>query len=131
LRELLEKVRTILCSNVGKLISARNITDIFNLIGKCVVAGNVRRSAEIILGDPTEEFLDLKDYDKNPERMDYGWASNNSIYAQLGMDYSEVAKRIIKSAEPGVYWLDNAKKYGRMIETEANNRDFRVRGLNP
>lgn len=131
LKEMLEKVRNILLQNIGQMLSVRNITDIFNLIGKCVVAGNVRRSAEIILGYPTEEFLDLKDYEKNPERMEFGWASNNSIFADLGMDYSETAERIVKSAEPGVYWLDNAQKYGRMIETEASYKDFRVRGLNP
>ena len=34
-----------------------------NLIGKCVVAGNVRRTAEIVFGDPhDEEYLDLKNY---------------------------------------------------------------------
>ena len=32
-----------------------------NLIGKCVVLGNVRRTAEIVFGDPhNEEYLDLK-----------------------------------------------------------------------
>jgi len=131
LKELLENVRQILTKNIGNNLSTRNITDIFNLIGKCVIAGNVRRSAEIILGDPTEEFLDLKNYDKNPDRAEYGWASNNSIFAKHGMDYSEISQRIQRWGEPGVYWLDNAQKYGRMIETESNYKDFRVRGLNP
>lgn len=131
LRELLDKVREILTLNIGNFLTVRNITDIFNLIGKCVVAGNVRRSAEIILGDPTEEFLDLKNYDKNPDRAEYGWASNNSIFAKQGMDYSDISDRIKRWAEPGVYWLNNAQKYGRMIETEADYKDFRVRGLNP
>ena len=46
------------------------ITDVFNLIGKCVVSGNVRRSAEIAFGEADDEtFLDLKDYEKNPERI--------------------------------------------------------------
>ena len=40
-----------------------------NLIGKCVVAGNVRRTAEIVFGDPhSEEYLDLKNYKVNPHR---------------------------------------------------------------
>jgi ribonucleoside-triphosphate reductase (thioredoxin) len=64
-----------------------------NMIGKCVVAGNIRRSAEIAFGEPKDiEFLDLKDYSKNPERVEYGWASNNTVFAQKGMDYSEIAK---------------------------------------
>lgn len=57
----------------------------------CVVAGNVRRTAEIAFGDPlSEEYIDLKNYDKNPERAGFGWASNNSVMAKLGMDYKEV-----------------------------------------
>ena len=34
----------------GSLITARTIVDIMNLIGRCVVAGNVRRTAEIAFG---------------------------------------------------------------------------------
>lgn len=131
LKELHEKVRIILSDRIGNNLTATDITDIFNLIGKCVVAGNVRRSAEIILGNPDEEFLDLKDYEKHPERAGHGWASNNSIFAELGMDYSNISERIKNNGEPGVLWLGNAQKYGRMIETEANYKDFRVKGLNP
>ena len=40
-----------------------------NMIGKCVVAGNVRRTAEIVFGDPqSEEYINLKNYKKNPHR---------------------------------------------------------------
>lgn len=60
-----------------------------NIIGKCVVAGNIRRVAEIALGEADDKsFIELKDYNKNPDRMDFGWVSNNSIYAKLGMDYT-------------------------------------------
>ena len=52
-----------------------------NLIGKCVVPGNVRRTAEIVFGDPyDEEYLDLKNYEVNPHRDQHGWTSNNSIF---------------------------------------------------
>lgn len=131
LRQLLEDIRKILHSGIGEYLSSRNITDIMNLIGKCVVAGNVRRSAEIILGNNTEQFLDLKDYNKNPDRIDFGWASNNSVFATAGMDYKDIEKRILEAGEPGIFWLENAQKYGRMQETDAENKDFRVRGLNP
>jgi hypothetical protein len=34
-----------------------------NIIGKCVIAGNIRRVAEIALGEPNDnEFIRLKDY---------------------------------------------------------------------
>lgn len=56
-----------------------------------MVAGNVRRTAEIAFGDPgSEEYIDLKNYDKNPNRSAFGWASNNSVLAKLGMDYTKV-----------------------------------------
>lgn len=114
LKELHDNVYDILSKNVGNLLSERNIVDIFNFTGKAVVAGNVRRSAEIMLGEPTEEFLDLKNYDKNPDRAMFGWASNNTVYATLGMDYSDIAERISTTGEPGLAWFENVHKYGRM-----------------
>ena len=49
-----------------------------NLIGVCVVSGNVRRSAQIMFGEATsEEYLDLKNYKKNPQRANYGWTSES------------------------------------------------------
>jgi hypothetical protein len=73
----------------------------------------------------------LKNYELNPDRESYGWASNNSIFAEIGMDYNSIVDRIADNAEPGLFWLENSKKYGRMIETEANWKDSRVEGINP
>jgi len=47
LKQMLEDVQGILNSRIGQKITSLDIVDIMNLIGKCVVAGNVRRSAEI------------------------------------------------------------------------------------
>ncbi len=118
--------------NKGKtLISARLIVDIANLIGKCVVSGGIRRSAYLALGNNNnEEFLDLKNYDKNPERFEYGWSSNNSIIGKVGMDYSTIAEKIKHNGEPGIFWLDNARDYGRMCEPK-NYKDKDVLGTNP
>ena len=102
LQEVHEAVRKVLDKNGGEPITVTTIVDIMNLIGKCVVAGNVRRTAEIVFGDPnSEEYLDLKNYKVNPHREQYGWTSNNSIFAELGMDYTEAAKRIVDNGEPG------------------------------
>ena len=93
LKEVHAGVTKILESNTDAPITVTTIVDIMNLIGKCVVAGNVRRTAEIVFGDPkSEEYLDLKNYKKNPHREEYGWTSNNSIFAELGMDYTEASK---------------------------------------
>ena len=131
LQEVHEAVRKVLDKNGGEPITVTTIVDIMNLIGKCVVAGNVRRTAEIVFGDPnSEEYLDLKNYKVNPHREQYGWTSNNSIFAELGMDYTEAAKRIVDNGEPGFAWLDNMRKYSRM-KNGGDNKDQRVAGGNP
>ena len=102
LEEAIELVRSTLDNNVGSPITVTTIVDIMNHIGKCVVAGNVRRTAEIVFGDPTnDEYLDLKNYDVNPHREEFGWTSNNSVFAELGMDYGPVCERVVKNGEPG------------------------------
>ena len=131
LEEVHEAIRKVLDKNSGKPITITTIVDIMNLIGKCVVAGNVRRTAEIVFGDPhSDEYLDLKNYKVNPHRDQYGWTSNNSIFAELGMDYTDVAKRIVDNGEPGLAWLENMKKYSRM-KNGGDWKDHRVAGGNP
>jgi adenosylcobalamin-dependent ribonucleoside-triphosphate reductase len=131
LEEVHQSIREVLEKNSGEPISITTIVDIMNLIGKCVVAGNVRRTAEIVFGDPhNEEYLDLKNYKVNPQRETYGWTSNNSIYAELGMDYTDVCQRIKDNGEPGFAWLENMQKYSRM-KNGGDNKDHRVMGGNP
>jgi len=129
--KLHQSLRRLLDAQRGAALSVTCITDIMNMIGACVVAGNIRRSAEIAFGAANcKEFLDLKDYSLNPQRMEYGWASNNSIFADVGMDYGEACTRIQANGEPGFAWLSNMQEYSRMGEP-ADGRDHRVRGGNP
>ena len=131
LKEVHKQIRKTLNKNLGEPITVTTIVDIMNLIGKCVVAGNVRRTAEIVFGDPnSEEYLNLKNYKKNPYRETFGWTSNNSIFAKLGMDYSEAASRINDNGEPGFAWLENMRGYSRM-KNGMDNKDHRVMGGNP
>lgn len=131
LKEVHEDIRKVLDKNVGEPISVTTIVDIMNLIGKCVVAGNVRRTAEIVFGDPnSEEYINLKNYKKNPHREMYGWTSNNSVFAELGQDYTDIAERICDNGEPGLAWLDNMKHYSRM-KNGGDDKDHRVAGGNP
>ncbi|CAM9110639.1 unnamed protein product [Hapterophycus canaliculatus] len=129
--ELMASVRATLDPLIGKALSVTAIVDIMNMVGVCVIAGNVRRTAEIAFGDAeNEEYIDLKNYEKNPGRAGFGWASNNSVLAELGMDYAEVCKRIQKNGEPGFAWLENMRTYGRMGD-EKNDRDAKAMGGNP
>jgi adenosylcobalamin-dependent ribonucleoside-triphosphate reductase len=131
LMKLHDIVKTVMNRNTGEPITITTIVDIMNLIGKCVVAGNVRRTAEIVFGAAdSEEYLDLKNYKLNPKRESYGWTSNNSIFAKLGMDYSDVCTRIVNNGEPGLAWLENMQNYGR-IKNGKDNKDHRAAGGNP
>ena len=131
LEEVHDSIRQVLEGNVGQPITITTIVDIMNLIGKCVVAGNVRRTAEIVFGEAdNDEYLDLKNYKVNPHREQYGWTSNNSIFAELGMDYTEASKRINDNGEPGFAWLDNMRHYSRM-KNGGDDKDHRVMGGNP
>ena len=129
LKQMLHEVKEVLERRVGKSITSVDIVDIMNLIGKCVVAGNVRRSAEIALGDPTDlEFVTCK---QDEEKLySHRWASNNSIFAVKGLDYSFIVDQIVVNGEPGVLWLENAKAYGRMGDPP-DHKDKKAAGVNP
>lgn len=135
LRELVEEnIPAILNPLIDTPITSTAIVDLFNAIGRCVVSGNVRRSAMIALGSADdEEFLRLKD----PEHADidklekWRWASNNSVFATIGMDYSKTTPITIKTGEIGYYWLDTAQRYGRLVDPPRNNPDEKILGCNP
>lgn len=122
----------------GELVTKRDIADIGNLIGVCVVSGNVRRSAELLIGSiDDQDFLNLKNAEVFPERNSYdptapgwGWMSNNSVSVSVGQDLSPIVDGIARNGEPGVIWLDVSKKYGRLADP-ANNKDHRIAGYNP
>lgn len=121
----------------AKGLTCQAIVDIMNCIGKCVVAGNVRRTAEIVLGPAhSEDYISLKDYDKHPERKEYGWTSNNSILATVGQEYDYLLPYIVQNGEPGFAWLSNMQTYGLMNghpdEGDVNHKkDARAQGGNP
>ncbi len=115
LHRRLEQIMDAYC--MGKIDKTRCIVDVFNSIGVCVVAGNVRRSAEIALGSPHDEtFLHLKDYRRFPEREEIGWMSNNSVMLKHPEDFEklpEIAQLVRQNGEPGIFNLVNVQKYGR------------------
>lgn len=113
-------------------LSVTDIVDMMNYIGKCVVAGNVRRTAEIAFGEADDvEFLNLKNYDVNPQRMGHGWTSNNSVMARLGQSYTKIAESIQRNGEPGIAWLHNMQAFSRMNTQQPDWKDRRAKGGNP
>lgn len=56
-------INNVLNARVGKRIKSADALDIMNLLGRCVVSGNVRRTALIALGDHDDkEYVDAKNY---------------------------------------------------------------------
>lgn len=129
LEDLIKSLINLLQVERSTPITSTHIVDIFNYIGKCVVSGGVRRTAEIMFGDQDDtEFVDLK---QDKEALyDRRWASNNSIFAKAGMNYEPFVQKIATNGEPGFIWLDHMKEYGRMAEPK-NNKDRRAMGSNP
>lgn len=141
LRDLLHSIAKQFENRAGETVTITDIVDIMNKIGCCVVSGNVRRTAEIVFGDhDNEEYLGLKDYHwdsekqcyvgVNSERAAWGWASNNTVFAELGMDYVPVAKKTEANGEPAFAWLQNMQEYSRMCEPK-DFKDKKAKGGNP
>lgn len=138
LLKLHQHIDKMFSDRAGSKLTRIDIADIGNLIGVCVVSGNVRRSAELLIGRLNDqEFLNLKNKDKFPERNSYdpsapgwGWMSNNSVETEVGADLTPIIEGISLNGEPGVIWMDISRKYGRLIDPP-NNKDHRVAGYNP
>ena len=138
LENLHNHIRRIFKDRAGEKLTRLDIADIGNLIGVCVVSGNVRRSAELLMGKlDDEEFLNLKNAEVYPERNSYnpeapGWAwmSNNSVEVSVGSNLDSIVDGIARNGEPGVIWMDVTRKYGRLADP-INNKDWRAAGYNP
>jgi ribonucleoside-triphosphate reductase (thioredoxin) len=138
LERLHKHITKLFTGRSGEKVTRRDIADIGNMIGVCVVSGNVRRSAELLIGRiDDKDFLNLKNAEIYPERNSYdpaspGWAwmSNNSVEAYVGADLDPIVEGIARNGEPGVVWLDVSRQYGRLVDPP-NNKDYRVEGYNP
>jgi len=114
----------------GKKLRSVDVLDICNIIGRIVVSGSSRRSAQIAIGDPDDVlFLRAKNWSTGAVPA---WRanSNNSIYAD---SYDEIMTELWKgydgSGEP--YGLVNrklARTHGRLGEKMA---DPTIEGFNP
>lgn len=132
LEEGIEKICNVIKEREGKKLRSVDCLDICNIIGSVVVAGNVRRSAEIALGDP-DDFLFLR-----AKRWDLGnipnWRamSNNTIYAD---DYDHIMESVwdgyAGNGEPyGFFNLPLSQSKGR-IKDSGNKSDVNACGTNP
>src|SRR5690606_31282770 len=80
-------------------------------------------------------YITMKDYTIYAEELnDRRWASNNSVFARPGSDFSRLSSNIALNGEPGLIFLDNARHYGRFkdgFNTFESDRYDNVDGFNP
>ena len=127
--ELHANLKELLEPKIGELIESVDLVDIENLIGRCVVAGNVRRSAALAIGQfDDKDYLSMKN--DREKLYHHRWGSNNSFEAKVGMDYTWHAEQSQINGEPGYIWLENARNYGRMKDGKKTD-DLKVMGFNP
>ena len=120
----IEKINKIFQSREGKKLRSIDVLDICNIIGGVVVSGNVRRSAQIAIGDPDDYlFLRAKNWSLG-NIPNWRAMSNNTIYAD---DFSHISNEIwnngyvldsetgFAKGEPyGFFNLPLSQKYGRL-----------------
>lgn len=113
------------------VLSTVDVLDICNVIGSIVVSGNVRRSAQIALGDALDQdYLDAKRWDRGGIPA-YRAMSNNTVMVN---DIDDLPESFWEGytagrGEPyGLFNLPAAQNWGRMGEW---NPDPSIEGVNP
>ena len=129
--EMFFDINEVLNNAVGRKLTSVDCTDMGNLIGKTVVAGNVRRSAELALGGATDDdFITMKQDQK--KLYHHRWASNNSVAVDSEFKrYAPIADSITHNGEPGIVNLELSRNYGRAIDGYQPGIDDGVEGTNP
>ena len=125
------QISTILERRAGKKLRPIDCLDIMNIIGAVVVAGNVRRSAQIAIGDADDvEFLLAKRWDLG-NIPSWRAMSNNSVVCHDVRDLHDFFWDGYEGkGEPyGLINLKLSRKVGRLGETQYP--DPEVQGYNP
>jgi adenosylcobalamin-dependent ribonucleoside-triphosphate reductase len=125
------EIHKILNSRSNKKLRPIDCLDIMNIIGSVVVAGNVRRSAQIAIGDFDDlEFLKSKRWDLG-SIPNWRAMSNNSIVAPENIDDlpNEFWETYNQGEPYGLINLELSRLVGRTGETQYP--DPEVEGFNP
>ena len=119
----------ILESREGKKLRTQDVADIICCGGEIVKSGGIRRTAIILLGDVDDVgFLNLKRWDLDITIPHYRSNSNNSLicnnYSHLLDKYWEPYINSGIGECYGLFNLKNAKRFGRLNETEVDGLDL-------
>jgi len=124
----IEQISTIISKRLGKQLRPIDALDIMNIIGSVVVAGNVRRSAQIAIGDADDvEFLLAKRWDMG-NIPSWRAMSNNSVICNDISDLHEYFWDGYEGkGEPyGLINLRLSRKVGRLGETQYPDPNVQV-----
>lgn len=115
----------------GKKLRPIDCLDIMNIIGSIVVAGNVRRSAQIAIGDPDDvEYLLAKRWDLGNIPSWRAMSNNSVVCSDINELHDFFWDGYEGKGEPyGLINLRLSRKVGRLGETEYPDPD--VQGYNP
>ncbi len=136
----IQNIVNVLRTRFGKKLRPVDCLDIQNIIGSIVVAGNVRRSAEIAIGSADDLlFLNSKAFGRgsipNWRAMSNNTVDTNDLreLPQLFWDnYTEVDRHGDAVSECfGLINLHNCRTYGRLADGEDYRPDPLVVGTNP
>lgn len=125
------EINKILNTRINKKLRPIDCLDIMNIIGSIVVSGNVRRSAQIAIGDQDDlQYLNAKRWDKG-NIPNWRAMSNNSVVCNdIGYLPEQFWQGYIGNGEPyGLINLKLARAVGRSGETKYPDPD--VAGFNP
>ena len=145
--EGMEKITKVFHGREEKKLRSVDALDICNIIGSIVVAGNVRRSAQIALGDP-DDYLYIRAKNWSLGSVpNWRGMSNNTIYADA---YDHISSEIWNNGydidpktgaakgEPyGFFNLPLSQRYGRLKDGPMKDSRFyptdrdNVVGTNP
>ena len=128
--EGMELISNVLSNRRGQQLRPIDCLDIMNIIGMIVVAGNVRRSAQLAIGDQDDlEYLKAKRWDLG-NIPNWRAMSNNSVDV---VDAKALPKEFwdtYEQGEPyGMVNIELSKKIGRLGDYKYPDPD--VQGYNP
>lgn len=124
-------INEVLNGRAGKRLRPIDCLDIMNIIGSIVVAGNVRRSAQIALGDHDDiEYLRAKRWDLGSIPNWRAMSNNSVVCDDISLLPEEFWEGYKGNGEPyGLINLESSRRMGRTNETQYPDPD--VQGYNP
>jgi len=125
------EVNAILNKHSGRRLRPIDCLDLMNIIAKIVVAGNVRRSAQIAIGDCDDvEYLRAKRWDLGGIPNWRAMSNNSVVCSDVSQLPDEFWEGYNGNGEPyGLINLDASRRMGRTGEEEYPDPD--VQGFNP